>query len=79
MFVIVIHCENEDSPNYLTSNGWCADIRTAKTFIDKGQAVKEAKELNDEEIEYVWIGLVNDVKQACGAVFVEEVQKHDPQ
>lgn len=73
MFVVVIHCRNEDSPNYMTKDGLCADIRTAKTFEDKGQAVKEAKELNDEEIEYVWIGEVVDIRSSSFSVFVEEL------
>lgn len=73
-FIVVMECEDEDTPNYMTETGWCADIAEAELFeIDDALAAAEAATTDwyAETAWHLWIGI-------AGSDGVEHFQDYYP-
>ena len=64
-FIVVMECEEEDTPNYMTETGWCADIAEAELFgIDDALDAAESATTDwyAETAWYIWIGIAGPTR-----------------
>lgn len=72
--IVVMECDEDDTPNYMTEDGWCADINEAQRMklIDARVAAQAQAEL--DENWYIWIGRAPE--NAVQAVWLEVIKEY---